>query len=157
MLPSRKALYLILDKKRLRASSNLMRQKRAAFQKKDRQAPPRYRERREPRPQSARRNLLFVYVMEGDPYYPLYLFKRWKSACAQEEKVALAPTFKQRSLVLPSTFKKKKKLCMSCKRRRKLHHLLVSRFSILRKVKRPHSWQRGQSPAPSNLAAFTSW
>ena len=78
----RAVLYLILDKKKLRASFNLMRQT-----KKLQTGPSNFtRNKRAPfTPQSARRDLLSLQVREKDRDHPLDLLKRWKRACAKEE------------------------------------------------------------------------
>ena len=64
--------HLILDKKRVGASSNLMRKKRAPPQR-SRQAPPTSRAKTAPfTPQSARRDFLTLLVKERDPDYLIY-------------------------------------------------------------------------------------
>ena len=94
-LPKRKIFCLIFDKQRLRASSNLVRQKRASSQQST-QSPPTSRERRELAPltpQLATRGCLSVLARERDPVGREHTLKKkgW----------SLPPTFKQKSLVLP--------------------------------------------------------
>ena len=61
--------------------------------------------------------------------YPLYVFRRWKRACAQEQKVELPPSrpsLKRRSLVRLQSGKRRE-----LPYRRELGCLLVSRLSAL--------------------------
>ena len=94
--------------KRLRASSNLVRQTRAPS-KKSKPGPEKVSKKKRAAftPQSARRDQASLKVGDRDPDYPLYLFKRWKRAYAQEEMVELPPNLQKEksgsSLVLLST------------------------------------------------------
>ena len=82
--------------KRLRASSNLVRQTRAPS-KKSKPGPEKVSKKKRAAftPQSARRDQASLKVGDRDPDYPLYLFKRWKRAYAQEEMVELPPNLQK--------------------------------------------------------------
>ena len=93
-------------------------------------------------------------VRERDLDCPVYFFKKWRRACVQEERVELPSTFKQGSLVRPSTLEKKERAPPTHAlkqeersrqvirgKRRELHYL-VSRLSVVAPSK------RGQCPPP---------
>ena len=86
---------------------------RAPSQKTGWLAPPNHRGRREVcLPLSRQVETSFLSRQEKEDYLRpdclLYLFKRWKRAYAQEERVELPPTFKKRNLVRRPAFKTKR-------------------------------------------------
>ena len=87
--------------------------KRESSISENRLAPPNHRGRREIcLPLSRQVETSFLSRQEKEDYLRpdclLYLFKRWKRAYAQEERVELPPTFKKRNLVRRPAFKIKR-------------------------------------------------
>jgi len=152
-LPKRQALYLVLNTKRLRAFSNLAREKRSPSQQKDRQAPPRYRKKR-PRFSEGKGRRSRLSTSPSQKMEESTRSRRNGGALPNLQTKKVGPPLnlsnQKKENFSTSCFKTRRKLphppqVIRGKRRqllsrRELHNILVSRFSVLRRVKRPHSY-----------------
>ena len=144
-LPNRKVLYLIFDKQRLKASSNLVTQNSELhLNTADRPLQLHEKEESSAYPSVGNKRLLFS-LGEGERscWKKAYKLKKtgWSAPQPSSRKVWSSPdssstSYSKTRRVLPQLFRGSRRALLSS---RELLCLLVSRLSNMRRLKRPHS------------------